>query len=243
MEELWSLLPLLVLLCFVGSFVQRITGFGFGIFVMMFLPTLLGSQTEAAALSGLLSCVTCIYNGIRCRKQIRFRLLVPVLLAAMITIPIAVSFTASAPEKLMRYLLGGALIGLSIYFLFFAEKIRLRPTVPNGILAGGLGGIMNGLFSAGGPPVVLYLVQALPDKTAYFATIQTYFALTNLYSAANRILQGIITWEIMGLFCVSVLGSLLGNYTGGKVFDRLDGNKIKKLVYMGMIVSGVLMFF
>lgn len=34
-----------------GGFVQRVSGFGLGIFVMMFLPHLLPSHTAAAAIS------------------------------------------------------------------------------------------------------------------------------------------------------------------------------------------------
>lgn len=38
-----------------ASFVQRATGFGFGIFIMTILPFLMPSYGEATALSGLLA--------------------------------------------------------------------------------------------------------------------------------------------------------------------------------------------
>ena len=38
-----------------ASFVQRTTGFGFGIFIMTLLPFLMSSYGEATALSGLLA--------------------------------------------------------------------------------------------------------------------------------------------------------------------------------------------
>lgn len=240
--ELWKWF-LLVLISFGGSFVQRVTGFGYGIFVMMFLPGLLGSSIETAAVSGLISCCTCLYNAIRLRSSIRWKLALPAVAAALLIIPVAVSYSASAPEELMRRLLGAALILLSIYFLFFSGKVRLRPTVLGGMAAGAMGGVLGGMFSMGGPPIVLYLIQAVPDKTAYFATLQAYFAVTNLYTTANRAVNGIVTARVLGWFAVAVVGSLIGNHIGGKLFDKLDSAKMKRLVYLGMIVSGITMIF
>lgn len=240
MNELLRCL-LVVLVSAGGGFVQRVSGFGLGIFVMLFFPHLLTNYTMGAAVSCLMSVVGSSYNSLRYRENIRFRLVLPLVCAAAVTIPIAVYFSAAAPEALMKRLLGIVLVGLSVYFLFFSKKIRIRPTVPNGILAGALGGTLNGLFSTGGPPVVLYLVHAAQDPKIYFATIQFYFALTNLYSSVVRFLNGIITWEVMAWFGLSLIGWAVGDFTGSKVFARLNAESLKKVIYIGMILSGILM--
>ena len=108
-------------------------------------------------------------------------------------------------------LLGVVLVAFSLYFLLFQKKIRLKPTVPNGVLAGTLGGVLNGLFATGGPPVVLYLSSAMQDKTAYFATIQFYFAFTNLYATIMRLANGMITAEILLYTAVGAVGCLRGD--------------------------------
>lgn len=61
---------LLVLIGIGAGFVQRVSGFGLGIFVMMFLPHFMPSHTAAAAISSLFSCVTSSYNALRYRKNI-----------------------------------------------------------------------------------------------------------------------------------------------------------------------------
>ena len=43
------------LLATIASFIQRVSGFGFGIFVMMFFPFFLPTYGESVMLSGLLS--------------------------------------------------------------------------------------------------------------------------------------------------------------------------------------------
>ena len=240
MEEL--LLNLLIIIVSIGGgFVQRVSGFGFGIFVMLFFPYFLPSQAIAAATSSMRTGCTALYNSIKHRKHLRIRLVLPMLCAALVTIPIAVSFSASAPEALMKRLLGIVLIALSIYFLFFSTRIHIRPTVRNSMLAGALGGTLNGLFSTGGPPVVLYLLHATSDKMVYFAAIQTYFALTNIYATSVRIANGIIDGELLFHAAVGLIGAIIGNRIGGWAFDKLDGQKLKQVIYIGMIISGVLM--
>lgn len=238
--EFWKI-PLLVLVSFGGSFVQRVTGFGYGIFIMMFLPALMGSTPEAAAMAGMISCCTCTYNAVKMRKSIQWKLAAPTVAASLITVPLAVGFSVNASEDLVRSLLGVALIVLSVYFLFFTGKVRLKASAPAGLLAGSLSGVLGGMFSMGGPPIVLYLLQATADKGAYFATLQAHFALTNLYSTGTRALNGIVTAKVLGWFAVAVAGSLAGNHIGGKLFEKLDSAKMKKLVYLVMIVSGVTM--
>ena len=237
----WLLILLLILVTVGGGFVQRVSGFGLGIFVMLFFPYLLPSYAMGAAVSCLLSVIGSGYNAVRYRKDIHVKTVLPLICAAAVTIPIAVHFSSSAPEALMKRLLGIVLIVLSVYFLFFSGKVRIRPTVGNGVIAGALGGTLNGLFSTGGPPVVLYMVHAAEDKAVYFASIQFYFALTNAYSSIARLVNGIITWEVMGWFAVCTIGWGIGNAIGVRVFERLDGDKLKKVIYIGMIVSGILM--
>lgn len=231
---------LLVLVGIGAGFVQRVSGFGLGIFAMLFMPYFMPSHV-AAAVSCLFSCGTSVYNAAAHRKSINFRTLIPLLCAAMVVIPIAVQFSASVQEKLLKTLLGVVLIVLSIYFLFFSERIHIKPTVLNGVVFGGVGGFLNGLFSTGGPPVVLYLVHATPDKLVYFATIQFYFAVTNIYSTAVRVANGIITWEIVLYALIGLAGCSLGNMIGTRVFNKLNTQRFKQVIYWGMIVSGVLM--
>lgn len=232
-----------ILVGFGAAFVQRVSGFGLGIFAMMFLPHFMPSHTAAAIIPCLFSCCTTTFNAIRYRKNVAFNTAIPMLTAALISIPIAVYFSAKVSAKIFEILLGSVLVVLSVYFLFFNKRIRIKPTVPNGIIAGTLGGALGGLFSTGGPPAVLYLTSATPDNITYFATIQFYFCLTNLYTTANRAINGMITLDLIIYAAVGILGCLGGDYLGRKVFDKLDAKKLKYVIYIGMIISGVLMLF
>lgn len=232
---------LLILVGAGGGFVQRVSGFGLGIFVMLFLPHFMPTHTAAATISCLFSCGTSTYNAIKYRKDIPFRTVLPLLLAAGITIPVAVRFAVWVPQDVFKLLLGALLVVLSLYFLFFSKKIHMRPTLVNGLIAGSLGGALNGLFSTGGPPVVLYLTHAIDGNAAYFAGIQFYFALTNIYSTAMRAINGAITRELLIYAAVGFAGCMVGDTVGKLIFDKLNGERLKTVIYVGMIASGILM--
>ena len=233
----------LILVGFGAAFVQRVSGFGLGIFAMMFLPHFLPSNTAASTISCLFSCCTTTFNSLKYRKNIAFKTALPMLAAAMIPIMIAVYFSANVSADVFKILLGSVLVILSIYFLFFNKRIKIKPTPLNGVIAGTISGVLNGLFSTGGPPAVLYLTSATPDNITYFATIQFYFCLTNLFATANRAISGLITADLLIYAAVGILGCLAGDLIGRKIFDKLDSVKLKYVIYIGMIISGALMLF
>lgn len=233
----------LLLVGFGAGFVQRVTGFGLGIVAMMFLPHFLPNHTAAAAISSLLSCVATTYNAIRYRKNAAHKLALPMICAALITIPIAVHFSSVVSGHIFKILLGVALILLSLYFVFFNKNFKIKPNILNGVLAGTLGGTLSGLFSTGGPPAVLYISSAIDDNLTYFVTIQFYFCFTDLYGTTMRIVDGILTLDILVLAVIGMVGCLCGNYLGSILFNKLDSKKLKYIIYIGMLISGVVMFF
>ena len=224
---------LLIIIGLAAGFIQRVSGFGLAIFAMMFLPYLAPTHTAAVAIACLFSTATTVYNTLRYRKNIEYRTVIPMLCAALPTITVAV----------FSILLGLVLIALSAYFLFFIERIKIRPTLSGGLFTGALSGVLGGLFSTSGPPVVLYLSNATSDNAVYFATIQFYFCITNVYSTVVRAANGIIDGTVLLYAAVGIVGCLLGDALGTRVFERLDSARLKRIIYIGMIVSGALMLF
>ena len=232
------------ILCFLvsctGSLIQRITGFGYGIFVMMFFTHLMSTYGEANALSGMISATTSIVVGISMRKQINWKNIPAPLIAGAVTSFIAVQFMSGQTDRLLKLLLGIILILLSVYFFFFAGKITFKPTFWKGALAGAISGIMNGLFAMGGPPMVIYFMVSSKDMKEYLATIQMYFALSNIYTTAIKAAAGYVTREVFIFYLIAILAALLGILLGKKVFNRCKPALLKKAVYGFMAISGLI---
>lgn len=235
-------ISLLIILVSIGAgFVQRVSGFGLGIFAMIFLPYFLPSATAAAAIVGICSMVTSSMNAVKYRKDIKFKTVLPMLVAALLSTTVAVIFSSKVPKSVFEILLGAVLVVLSIYFLFFGSSVKIRPSAVNGVISGTLSGVLNGLFSTGGPPAVVYLTEVSASNAAYFAGIQFFFAASNIYATAMRAVSGILTLDILDLSVFGLLGCVAGDFIGKFVFDKLDGNKLRKIIYIGMVISGVVM--
>ena len=74
---------------FGAAFVERVCGFGSGIFAMLFLPYFLPNQTVGPAILGLMSGVGCAYNALKNRKNIHIKTMLPVVAAALVSIPMS----------------------------------------------------------------------------------------------------------------------------------------------------------
>ena len=176
-----------------ASFVQRTTGFGFGIFIMTLLPFLMPSYAEATTLSGLLALTTSAIITFRMRKFITWKRLIPILLTFMTVSAVAICMLTRIHDHTLRKILGIVLMITSLYFAFFKERIRLKTTLPYQIGAGTVSGIMGGFFGMQGPPAVLYFISSEPDKNHYMAMAQTYFLIGNAMMTVVRASNGFLT--------------------------------------------------
>lgn len=233
----------IALLCSMGcgaAFVQRVSGFGFGIFIMTALPYLLPSYGEATTLSGMLAMVTSFIICMKMRRYIRWRLLLPTLITFLEVSFFAVQFVALAGDGLMKKILGGILIFASIWFLWLNDRVHIPSNMPMQISMGGLSGILGGLFGMQGPPVVLYYLSTLKSKEEYMAILQTYFLIGNIFLTVYRARCGFLTDIVMVSWCYGIVAILIGTFLGTLVFRKLSMPILRKIIYIYMAISGVI---
>ena len=200
----------LFLLSIGASFVQRTTGFGFGIFIMTMLPSIMPSFGEATTLSGILAMTTSLIIVIQKYKYITWRRLLPILFTFII-ISIGAIFVLRRMEyHILNILLGITLIIVSIYFTFFSKRIKVKTTLPVQVTAGTLSGLMGGFFGMQGPPAVLYFVSSEPDKEHYLAMTQTYFLAGNLMMTLARAYNGFFTTTVSIGYVYGIAGVFIG---------------------------------
>ena len=222
-----------------AAFVQRTTGFGFGIFIMTVLPYLMPSYGEATTLSGLLASVTSLIITVKYRRVIAWRKLLPILAAFLLTSFLAVQMLTWMRGDTLKYVLGITLILSAVYFSFFADKMKVKPTLGMQATLGTLSGIMGGLFGMQGPPAVLYFLAVSESKERYTALAQCYFLLGNCMMTIYRAQSGFFTQEVITSWCYAVPAVLVGTYLGGVVFNRLSLPTLRKLVYLYIGISGI----
>ena len=217
-----SVVIAIFLLSIGASFVQRTTGFGFGIFIMTMLPFFLPTYGEATTLSGLLAITTSAVIVWRMRSYVTWKRLWPILLTFIVVI------------------LGMALILISIYFALFSQKIKLPTTKRVQMGAGTLSGLMGGFFGMQGPPAVLYFIQSEPSKEHYMAMAQTYFLIGNVMMTFVRAYNGFFTTTVLTDYCFGLGGVIIGTTLGAYVFKRIPNRIFRYIVYAYIAISGVI---
>ena len=221
-----------------ASLLQSVSGFGFGI-VFMALTPLFIPYTTSVGISTILSGTLNLVILKRCWRDIDWKQLWLPVLFCLCGSSIGTFMMATAPSPIYKRLLGVFLIILAIWLSFFSDKVRIRKTTRNAGIAGVVSGLCGGLFSVNGPPMVLYFISVIEEKKTYLATLQAYFIINNIYLLIIRSASGLMP-EGIGLSALFGLGGLLiGSFIGGKIFNKIDGKKLKKIVYIVMVVSGL----
>ena len=228
----------LFLLSIGASFVQRTTGFGFGIFIMTMLPSIMPSYGEATTLSGLLAMTTSLIIVVQKYKYISWSRLLPILLTFIIVSICAIFMLKRMEYGVLNILLGIMLILTSIYFTFFSKRIKVKTTMPVQITAGTLSGLMGGFFGMQGPPAVLYFVSSEPDKEHYLAMTQTYFLMGNLMMTMARAYNGFFTSTVSIGYIYGISGVVVGNLIGAWLFKHITGSLLKYIIYAYIGILG-----
>ena len=228
------------ILTIIASFIQRVSGFGFGIFVMMFFPFFLPSYGESVMLSGLLAGSTALMIAVRNWQYIRWDLMGRVVIFNVVASFLATEYMSSLGNEIMKQCLGIVLILIALYFFFGEGKIgRMFKSKLAQATIGSISGVMGGMFAMPGPPLVLYTISTIEDKREYVTTLQAFSIVMNLCYTLFRFKAGFYSEDTWIWWLVGLMGAVIGSSVGARCFERISSRTLKYIVYAMMIVSGV----
>lgn len=230
-------------LCFVAAYVQTVTGFAFGL-VVMGAAALLGLMplTDAAVIVSMLSLVNAVMMLARGWRDIArypfwysLAASIPMVLAGYVILTITASVSLSA----LRLLLGVVIIVSSL-------QLMRRPAPCREISSGwsfaafaAVGGLMGGLFSTAGPPLVYHFYRQPLPLVAIRETLVAVFAA----NASFRLLlvafegnwnRGIPVWAAAG-----IPGVMAATYLARRWPPPLSPVALRRLAFMLLLLSGL----
>lgn len=230
---------IILLTALFAGYAQMACGFGAGMILIMALK-LYFTVTEAPAITQVICTVLSAVMLWPLRHRIRLKeMLVPMICYCGVS-ALAVLWIKSIDMHLLTVCFGAFLVLLSIYFLLFDKKVRIRKTPVSEVLCCGFSGLCSGLFGVGGPTLALYLVQVCDGKEAYLASLQLLFTVGNLISTVARIREGIYYSGLIPVTAVGCAGVLLGLWLGAGTGRKSGAEKLRTVVYVCVGISGLI---
>ncbi len=235
-------LILFLLIAGLGSFVQALSGFALGLMVLG-LATLfdLASIAFTAAVISLISLVNGTWVLRREANQIDrrtwFALALPLAPGVLLGLALLNYLDAEAP-LLLRRILGGAIL-LSGLLLAMQPKPLKKPSgALLAALSGFSGGLLGGLFSTSGPPLVLYLYRQPFPIAVIRASLLAVFVFATVVRTALLIAQGQLGTQVIqvSLLCVPVV--VLTAHYGARLAPRVPPQQMRRLAFLLLALLG-----
>lgn len=224
----------------VAGFVQGVTGFGSGIIMMIFLPSLL-PISQSAGVSTLTMSVAIIMVAWHYRKSLKWKKLV-VPFAIYISVAIfSVYLSEFLDPSYLKILLGLLLVILALYHVFMSvHSVKLK-TIPVYVMVffALISGFFNGMFGIGGPLMALYFLTISDSKENYLASIQTFFLIDTVFITSMRFATGILTLGNLKYILVGMVGAILGTILANRLVKHLNLKVMTYFIYGFIGVSGM----
>lgn len=133
---------------------------------------------KASALSTLVTLYLTVSLAWKFHRHVQISLLILPLAVFIACTTASLQLATMLDTRNLSVLFGGFLIILSIYFIRFSDRVRLKPSPVTAAVCSGLSGLCSGMFGIGGPPMVVYYLSVLGNsKELYLATTQMYFCV------------------------------------------------------------------
>ena len=228
-------LAIALALSLAAGLMRGFAGFGSGMMLSPIFAILYG-PAEAVLMIAVMEVVVSIQLVPRALPDVQWPFLGPLVLAAIVGMPLGAWLLAStAPDLITRFIAGIVLVFvvvLAIGWRYHGPK-RLLPTL-------GVGGVSGALLTAtsvGGPPVLLYILSGQDSARTSRANIIVYFAIAELIAPVFLYLQGLFDMDVVFRAFVICPAYLAGAWAGSRLFRESSEHLYRRvaLVFLTII--------
>lgn len=229
------------LIFLLAGFTQGISGFGAGLVAMPLLTLLLGIKA-AVPLSMLNGLIITGILSFQLKPHIDWRKIMPLLLGSLPGIFIgALALQRLAADHLQLGL--GAFITLYAVYSLTARPSPRAISSHWGYVAGFLTGTISSVFSAGGPPAVIYVSLTNWPKDEIKATLSVFFFVGGIVTAIGHAVNGLTTASILQQFIVTGPMTLAGTLSGSLLYRRIRPRTYITIMLWLLLLMGLVMIF
>ncbi len=224
---------------FLCAFLRSAVGFGDALLAIPLLGMVMNLSTASpvVAFAGLTMSLTILAGN---RERVDFQSAWRLVLASLAGIPLGVLLLHSAPERMVKGLLGAILILYGLYNLIAPGMPHLRSeryAFPFGFIAG----ILGGAYNTSGPPVIIYGTLRRWSPADFRATLQFFFLFTYSATMIGHGIARLWTPMVLKLFLWALPAIGLGLYWGGRMHSLIPGKVFSRVIFSILVVLGILL--
>jgi hypothetical protein len=236
-----EMLALGVLIALAAGMVRGITGFGGAMVMSPPLALLIGPRLTVPVVI-LLEALAAMPMVVQTIKQVHWQVIVPIIVAACLTIPLGGYILVNADPLVLRRAIAATVIGFAL-LLLRGWRYSGTPRLGTSVALGGLSGAMMGATSVGAPPVILYLLSG-PDPIARTrATLTFYLGATGIAVLAMLWARGLLDARSGWTALVLAPAFYGGVVAGMRLFSKFNDLRFRQftLLLLVAVSTGILL--
>jgi hypothetical protein len=220
-----------------ATFTQSASGFGVSLIAMPLLTAEVGLAV-AAPLVALIAMICRLFILVRYRHAMTFSTVWPLILGAVLGIPLGFWAVDRLDETLVKTALGVVVIGYALYDLLGAN-----PPVLDGNRWGyGLGfisGILAAAYNTPGPPAIIFATSRRWPPAEFKSNLQAFALISGILVLVGHALKHNYTAEVGQALVISLPAIAIGLATGFYVSERIDPVRFRQFVLLLLILVGL----
>jgi uncharacterized protein len=224
--------------------VQSLTGFGFALVAIALLPFFLSLQLAmplVLIMCLLNSLALCIYY----RDSFQWSAIAPLILSALLALPIGLIGLRYVPEAIALKALGGFIVLYVAYdILCLVRPVFSTPELASprwAYLFGAASGFLTGAFTTGGPPLVMYAHSKGWSPEEFKGNLPAVYVVALTFALTGHYFQGHLTAELGAIALYSLPLLAVGMGTGLLLSKKVDATTFKRIVLSLLAVIGLRM--
>jgi len=222
---------------FLAGIIRGYGGFGTPLMMAPVFAILYGPYVMLA----LVSTLEIIVIAITLREGLRhwqMRTVLPLAFFTLIGIPIGLMVLDRIdPQTVRRLIAGMVLVAVAV----LATGWRYPGPRPAAATAGVglLAGILTGITSIGGPPVIAYLLAGKDSIQVNRANLIVFFAFLTSGALAAFTLRGMLTWEVLARAVLLAPTLIMGLFLGTRMFYVTSPETFRRVALTMLACAGL----
>lgn len=238
-------IPFVLLAFFVlGSYVQTVTGFAFGLVVMSAaaLFSLVSLEVAAFAVSvlSLINSVTGLAGGLW--REAKIKMLLVFFLGSIPATAYGVYLLSRLESDALHWL--QLCLGLTIMLACGMSLIKPKKNPTDSkpwafFLCGGFAGVLGGLFATAGPPISYLMYRQPVSLSVIRASLLSVFFISCLTRIGITTVAGQVTMEMIWLSVIGVPCVLVATLVATRYPPNVPPEMIKRAAMVLLFLSGI----